>query len=304
MHIGVGFPQRESGLGTDPGAIREYAKAGESLGYSHLRTGDHVLGANAANRPGWQGPYNHTDLWHEPLTLFGYLAGITEKIELVSSVLILPQRQAALVAKQAAEVDFLSGGRLRLGIGVGWNDVEYEALGEDFHNRGRRIEEQIDVMRALWCQELVTYEGRWHRITDAGLNPMPIQRPIPVWIGGGPGSAGTTSEAGAERVLRRVARTADGWFPSLGLQDGVEAVIARLHEYLRREGRDTSEVGIEGSVSLDGKTRDSWVQQALGWKEAGATHLSVYTHGVGLTSLDQHIASMSLFQDAWADVGR
>jgi probable F420-dependent oxidoreductase len=291
-------------MGTDPGAIREYAEAAESLGYSHLRMGDHVLGANAASRPGWPGPYDHTHLWHEPLTLFGYLAGITEKIELVSSVLILPQRQTALVAKQAAEVDFLSGGRLRLGIGVGWNDVEYEALGEDFHSRGLRIEEQIDVMRALWTQELVTFEGRWHKITDAGLNPMPVHRPIPVWIGGGPGSTGSTSTAGTERVLRRVARKADGWFPSLGLQDGVEAVIARLHEYVRSEGRDPLDVGIEGSVSLDDQGPDIWVQRALEWKGAGATHLSVYTLGFGFTSLSQHIASMRLFQEAWSDVGR
>ena len=213
MRVGVGFPQRESGIGADVGAVREYAQAAESLGYSHLRAGDHVLGANSASRTGWQGPFDHTDLWHETLTLFGYLAGVTEKLELTTSILILPQRQTALVAKQAAEVDFLSGGRLRLGIGIGWNHVEYEALGEDFHNRGIRSEEQIDVMRALWTQELVTFEGRWHKITDAGLNPLPVQRPIPVWIGGGPGSAGSTSQTGTERVLRRVARKADGWFP-------------------------------------------------------------------------------------------
>ena len=301
MRIGVGFPQRERGIGTDPGAIREYAQSAESIGYSHLRTGDHVLGANAASRPGWQGPYDHTDLWHETLTLFGYLAGITERLELTASVLILPQRQTALVAKQAAEVDFLSGGRLRLGIGVGWNAVEYEALGEDFHNRGRRSEEQIEVMRALWTLELVTFEGRWHRITDAGLNPMPVQRPIPVWIGGGPGSAGRNSTAGTERVLRRVARIADGWFPSVGLQDGVEDVIARLHEYVRGEGRDPSEVGIEGPVSLDDKGPDVAVQQALAWKNAGATHLSVNTAGAGFTSLDEHIAALELFQKAWSD---
>ena len=302
MRIGVGFPQHESGIGDDVGAIREYTLAAESLGYSHLRTGDHVLGANAASRPGWKGPYNHTHLWHETLTLFGYLAGITETLELTSSILILPQRQTALAAKQAAEVDFLSGGRLRLGIGVGWNAVEYEALGEDFHNRGQRSEEQIDVMRALWTQELVTFEGRWHKITDAGLNPMPVQRPIPVWIGGGPGSAGGASAARAERVMRRVARKADGWFPSLGLQDGIEGVISRLHEYIRSEGRDPSEVGIEGRVSLDDEGPDSWVRQAMAWKQAGATHLSVYTLGLGYTSVDQHIASMRLFQEAWADV--
>ena len=301
MRVGVGFPQRESCIGFDPGAVRDYAQAAESLGYDHLRAGDHVLGANSASRPGWQGPFDHTDLWHETLTLFGYLAGVTEKLELVSSVLILPQRQTALVAKQAAEVDFLSGGRLRLGIGIGWNRVEYEALGEDFHNRGIRSEEQIDVMRALWTRELVTFEGRWHRITDAGLNPLPVQRPIPVWIGGGPGSAGSTSEAGAERVLRRVASKADGWFPSIGLGEGVEDAIARLHEYLRREGREESEVGIEGPVSLDDAGPEAWVRQGMAWKESGATHLAVYTDGRGFTSLEQHVACLRLFQEVWSE---
>ena len=210
MELGVSFPQREGQMGTDLGAIREFAQAAEALGYGYLRTGDHVLGANVASRPNWRGPYGHTDLWHEPFVLFGYLAGITRTLGLVSSVVILPQRQTALVAKQAAEVDVLSDGRLQLGIGVGWNRVEYEALGEEFGDRGRRCEEQIEVLRALWTNELVTFGGRWHTITDAGLNPMPVQRPIPIWIGGGPGSAGGRSLPRSERVLRRIGRVADG----------------------------------------------------------------------------------------------
>ena len=213
-----------------------------------VRTGGRVhrlhLPSDRRARPGSErrqpaelaGAYGHTDLWHEPFVLFGYLAGITQTLELVTSILILPQRQTALVAKQAAEVDVLSGGRLRLGIGVGWNDVEYEALGQDFRDRGQRCEEQIEVLRALWTSELVTYEGRWHKITDAGLNPMPVQRPIPIWIGGGPGSAGTISAAGSERVLKRIARMADGWFPSVGLQSNVGGAIARLHELMRDAG--------------------------------------------------------------------
>ena len=202
MKIGVTFPQTE--IGSDPAAVLDYAQAAEGLGFSHLIVFDHVLGANAANRPGWSGAYQHTDSFYEPFALFGYLAGVTRRLELVTAVIILPQRQTALVAKQAATVDVLSGGRLRLGVGIGWNDVEYEALGENFHDRGRRSEEQIEVMRALWTNELVTYEGRWHRITDAGINPLPVQRPIPVWLGGG-----------ADPVLRRVARMADGWFPQV-----------------------------------------------------------------------------------------
>ena len=302
MRIGVSFPQRESGLGTDVGAIREFAQAAESMGYDHLRTGDHVLGANAASRPGWRGPYDHTHLWHEPLVLFGYLAALTRTLEFVTSILILPQRQTALVAKQAAAVDFLSGGRLRLGIGVGWNDVEFEALGEDFGNRGRRSEEQIELMRALWTQELVTFDGRWHQIADAGLNPMPIQRPIPVWIGGGPGSAGSTSPAASDRVLRRIARLADGWFPSAGLRSDVRTMIVKLREYIRQEGRDPSEVGIEGSVSMAYGTPEDWIQQVLEWKEAGATHISVNTAGAGLASPTEHIDAIRRFKEAVAGV--
>ena len=200
MRFGVVFPQLE--IGADPVAVRDYAQAAESLGYQHLLVYDHVLGANAGSRPGWRGSYRHTDMFHEPFVLFGYLGGVTTTLELVTGVLILPQRQTALVAKQVAEVDVLTGGRLRLGIGTGWNAVEYEALSEDFHNRGLRSEEQIEVMRALWTRELVSYEGRWHKITDAGLNPLPVQRPVPVWFGGMD-----------ERVLRRTARMGDGWFP-------------------------------------------------------------------------------------------
>jgi len=298
MRIGVSLPQREPGLGRDISAITEYARAAEAMGYDHIRTGEHVLGANAASRPGWQGPYTHNDLWHEPFVLFGYLAALTKTLEFVTSIVILPQRQTALVAKQAAALDLVSGGRLRLGIGVGWNPVEFEALGEDFSTRGRRIEEQIEVMRALWTQELVTYRGRWDTITDAGLNPMPVQRPIPIWIGGGPGSAGGTSTVGADRVLRRIAKMADGWFPSLGLETGVGEAIATLHDYIRQEGRDISEVGIEGSVSVAGLSVDECVQQVSAWRELGATHLSVNTAGAGFTSLDQHIDVLHRLKDA------
>lgn len=199
MRLGVVFPQTEIGAG--PFSIRDYAQAAESLGYDHLLAYDHVLGANSGSRPDWTG-YRHTDMFHEPFVLFSYLAAITQKIEFVSGIIILPQRQTVLVAKRAAALDVLSGGRLRLGIGIGWYPVEYEALGENFHNRGRRSEEQIDVLRRLWTDELVTYEGKWHKITDAGLNPLPVQRPIPVSFGG-------TSEP----LMRRLARIGDGWFP-------------------------------------------------------------------------------------------
>ena len=300
MRIGVIFPEREGPMGTDLGAIREFVEEAESMGYDHLRTGEHVLGANTASRPEWQGPYGHTDLWHEPLVLFGYLAALTRKLEFATSILILPQRQAVLVAKQASALDFLSGGRLRLGIGVGWNDVEYEALGENFHDRGRRCEEQMKVMRALWTRELVTFEGRWHRIADAGLNPMPVQRPIPIWIGGGPGAVRSSKQAG-DRVLRRIARMADGWFPTGALKAETPEIVARLREYMRQEGRAASQVGIEGSVAIADTTPEEWNRQAAGWREVGATHLAVSTAGAGFSSPAQHIEAMVRFKEAVAD---
>ncbi|MGH2443796.1 MAG: LLM class F420-dependent oxidoreductase, partial [Chloroflexota bacterium] len=202
MRIGVTFPQTE--ITADPIAVRDYAQAAEELGYSHVLAYDHVVGADRSTRPDWRGPYDLHTMFHEVLVLFGYLAAITRRLELVSGVLILPQRQTVLVAKQVAEIDVLSGGRLRLGIGVGWNDVEYQALGEDFHNRGRRSEEQIAVLRELLSKESVTFHGRWHTVEAAGINPMPVQRPIPIWIGGS-----------SEVTLRRVARIGDGWFPQM-----------------------------------------------------------------------------------------
>ena len=301
MRLGVSFPQREPGIGTDLGAIKAYAQAAEALGYRHFRTGEHVLGANAASRADWQGPYTHVDIWHEPFVLFGYLAGITSTLELVTSIVILPQRQTVLVAKQAAEVDVLSGGRLRLGIGVGWNDVEYEALGEDFSNRGARSEEQMAVLRALWTQELVTFEGRWHKITDAGINPLPVQRPIPIWIGGGPGSVRSKSTPATDRVLRRIATMADGWFPSTDLE-GVRDMLPTLHEYAHAAGRDPAEVGVEGSVSAVQGGPEEWVGQAEAWKELGASHISTATASAGFTSVDQHIDALRRFKEAVADV--
>ena len=192
MHIGVVFPQTE--IGADVGAVRAYALRVEELGYQHVLAYDHVLGADPAVHPGWQGPYDVTTTFHEPFVLFGYMAAITE-LEMVTGIIILPQRQTALVAKQAAEVDLLTRGRFRLGIGLGWNAVEYEALGQDFTSRGRRVEEQVDLLRRLWTEPSVTYQGRFDRVTGAGLAPLPVQRPIPVWFG-----------AQSERAYRRAGR--------------------------------------------------------------------------------------------------
>lgn len=249
---------------------------------------DHVLGADASKRDKWEWPYSHVDMFHEVFVMFGYLAGFTEKVELTTGVLILGQRQTALVAKQAAEVDVLSAGRLRLGIGVGWNAVEYEALGESFRNRGRRCEEQIELMRALWTDDVVTFQGRYHQVTDAGINPLPVQRPIPVWFGGG-----------AEAVVRRLARIGDGWFPSFQPDGAGQERMGQMWEYAKQAGRDPKEVGVEGRISLaDQKDPDEWQKSAEAWKRAGASHVTVNTMGVGLEGPGQHIEAISKFKEA------
>ncbi len=217
------------------------------------------------------------------------LAGLTKTIELVTGVIILPQRQTVLVAKQAAQVDVLSGGRLRFGIGIGWNPVEYEALGENFKNRGVRSEEQVEVLRKLWTQELVTFTGRWHTITDAGLNPLPVQRPIPIWFGGSD-----------ERALRRLARLGDGWFPLLGPDERCRAMIETIRKYAREAGRDPGTIGIEGRISYGEGSPDAWLKDLDAWRKLGATHVSFNTMKAGLASPAAHIDAIRRFQAATA----
>jgi probable F420-dependent oxidoreductase len=288
MRYGVVFPQTE--IGKDPAAICDFAQAAEELGYHHLLAYDHVVGANPASRPGWRPPYTYKDMFHEPFVLFGYLAGLTKRIELVTGVIILPQRQTVLVAKQAAALDVLSGGRLRLGIGIGWNPVEYEALGENFKNRGRRSEEQVEVMRKLWTQELVTFEGEWHKITDAGLNPLPIQRPIPIWFGGG-----------HDQTLRRVARLGDGWFPLLGPDDKCRAMIEKIRVYTREAGRDPRSVGIEGRIMIGQGSPEQWTKEIQAWKELGATHVTANTMKAGFSSPSGHVEAIRRFKAVFAE---
>jgi probable F420-dependent oxidoreductase len=267
--------------------VRDFVQAAEGIGYEHVIVFDHVLGADTAHHQGWQGPYTKYDMFHEPFVLYGYLAAVTQRIELVTAVIILGQRQTALVAKQAAEVDVLSGGRLRLGVGIGWNAVEYEALGENFHNRGKRSEEQIAVMRALWTQEAVDFHGRWHHISHAGLNPLPVQRPIPLWLGGG--------RPGVEAVIERIGRLADGWFPQFAPDDEGRATLERMRGYARAAGRDPATIGIEGRISMANSTPDIWAQQAEDWGALGSTHLSVNTMRAGLQTPDAHIAAIEKF---------
>jgi probable F420-dependent oxidoreductase len=286
MQIGVVFPQTE--IGADPVVIRDYAQAAEDLGYDHLFIADHVLGADPQFHPDLTNrTYTHASVVHEPFTLMGYLAAITKRVGLMNGILILPQRQTALVAKQAAEVDVLCRGRLRLGIGVGWNHVEYEALGQDFHNRGRRCDEQVAVLRALWTQEVVNFQGRWHRITYAGLNPLPVQRPIPIWVGGG-----GAIPAPHEVVLRRVARLADGWCPSFLPDEAGRDTISLVHEYMTEAGRDPSSLGLEGRLRVAGKQPEDWLGEVKAWEALGATHLCVETRRGGLRSPEEHIEAM------------
>ncbi len=289
MQTGVVFPQSE--IGADAGAIRSYAEAVRDLGYKHVSVYDHVLGADPTNRPGWRG-YTHETMFHEPFVLFGYLSAIAPELELATDVIVLPQRQTALVAKQAAELDVLSGGRVRLGIGVGWNAVEYEALDQDFHNRGRRCEEQIAVMRALWTQEVVDFHGQWHHISHAGLNPLPVQRPIPIWLGVG----GRQTPRPPDVVLRRVGRLADGWCPNIPTDEDGQAIVAQVHQYAKEAGRDPSQLPLEGRMRVGGKSPDDWIRQVKAWQSLGATQFIAETREGGLTFPDGQIDAMRQFK--------
>lgn len=291
MKLGVVFPQTE--IGADPIAVRDYVQAAEDLGYSHLIAYDHVLGADTQHHQGWSGGYTSEDVFHEPFVAFGYMAAITKTLELVTAILILGQRQTALVAKQAAEVDVLSGGRLRLGVGIGWNHVEYEALGQDFHNRGRRSAEQISLLRQLWTQDVVNFQGRWHQVTYAGINPLPVQRPIPIWMGAG----ARLSPVPQERVLRRIARLADGWFPQFAPDDAARETVARVREYVREEGRDPATVGMEARINIADGNPEVWVERARAWEDLGATHISVNTMRAGMTGPEAHIDAIRQFKE-------
>jgi len=286
MRIGVVFPQTE--IGQDPAVIRDYAQAVESMGYTHILAFDSVVGANP-NRPGgWDSRYTYQHAFPEPSFLFGFCAGVTRHIELVTGIVILPQRQTALVAKQAAAVDVLSGGRLRLGIGVGWNTVEFEALGENFKNRGKRVEEQLEVMRLLWTKELVTYDGQWHRVPDAGIRPLPVQQPIPVWMGGD-----------SEVVIRRAARLADGWItlPSFRPGPAGQQTVDRLHGLVREAGRDPAAFGIEARMALATFPAEERASTIAAWRAMrGITHLCINTMGLGLPGPEEHVRTLERFK--------
>lgn len=284
MNIGVIYPQTE--YPTDPGAVREYAQAAESLGYSHIAAYEHVLGANPDRPGGWKGPYTHADSFLEPFVLYSFMAACTTRLGFLTGILVLPQRQTALVAKQAATLDVLCGGRFRLGVGNGWNAVEYEALGEDFHVRGRRIEEQIAILRRLWTEPLVTASGRWHRIEDAGLNPLPVQRPIPIWFGGHD-----------DRVLRRMARLGDGWLPGFKTADDARPSLEQLESLLGHAGRRRADFGLEVRVAYGDGDPDGWRRQVAAWKDLGATHVALNPMRAGLGTAKEHLAALQRFAE-------
>ena len=259
MDFGILYPQTE--YGSDPGAIREFAQTAEELGFSHILTYEHVLGVDP-DRPGWKGIYSLEDPFHEPFSLFSFMAAVTQQISFLTSIVILPQRQTVLAAKQAATLDVLSEGRLRLGVGIGWNEPEYIALGEDFHNRGRRVEEQVELMRALWTEPLVNFSGQWNTVEDAGLNPLPVQQPIPIWFGGH-----------ADTVIRRAARLGDGWIPNYPTAEEARPHFDVLERHLGEAGREISEFGIEVRVHYREGDPDRIGGLIQGWQK-GEQHTS------------------------------
>jgi len=287
MQIGVVFPQTE--IGTDPGVVKEYIKAAESLGFSHMVAFDHVLGADTQFHTSLRGLYTLEDRFYEPFAFFSYAAAITKRMEFVTGILILPQRQTALVAKQAATLDVLSDGRFRMGIGTGWNFVEYQALGEDFHNRGRRSEEQIALMRALWTQDKVNFEGKWNRVVHAGIRPMPVQQPIPIWLGGS-----------APEVLDRVGRLGDGWITTTRdtkLGDEFKEKLEIIRTSAVKAGRDPSKIGLEAFIDTRDRAPEEWAAAVEKWEGYGATHVSLNSMKSGFRP-SEHIDAIRRFSEA------
>jgi probable F420-dependent oxidoreductase len=285
VQIGVVFPQTE--FGNDPASLKAYAQTAEALGYSHIIAFDHIVGANP-NRPGgWQGAYSSETPFHEPFVLFAYMAGVTQQIGFAPGIIILPQRQTVLAAKQAATLDVLSNGRLRLGIGIGWNALEYTALNEDFHSRGKRVEEQVLVMRALWTSHLVTFQGHWHHLPDVGINPLPVQQPIPIWFGGQ-----------SEAALARMARLADGWMTNYRTAAEALPAIEIIRRSLAEINRPREQFGIEARIHYGDGNPETWYTLMRDWQAAGARHFSVNTMNCGFSRPEQHIQAIQRFAQA------
>ena len=284
MQLGAVLPHHE--IGTDPGAIRAYLEGLEDLGVTHLLIYDHVLGAERERPEGFEGPYDKDVAFHEPFTFLSFAAAVTRRMELVTTVLILPQRQTALVAKQAAEVAILSDNRLRLGVGTGWNQVEYQALNEDFGNRGRRQAEQVELLRRFWTEDTFTFHGQYHTVERAGINPRP-SRPVPIWFGGS-----------AAVALERCARLGDGWMPLGGPNDASRAMIDTIRQHREAEGKSMDDFGIQAQAQYGGGTPERWRSHAQRWQDLGATHMAIATHRAGDTDVDGHLARVQEYLDA------
>ncbi|MBM3944221.1 MAG: LLM class F420-dependent oxidoreductase [SAR202 cluster bacterium] len=286
MRISVVLPTTE--IGNDPAVIRDYVRAVEALGCDDLVIYDEVLLSDPYKVSGISEEFQYYTLrnpFHEPLTLLAFIAGVTTKIGLGTSVLVAPMRDTALIAKQAAQVDILSNGRMRLGLGLGWNKLSYEGVGQDFHTRGRRLEEQVGVLRALWTQTAVNFKGEWHHITHSGISPKPVQMPIPIWFGGG-----------AERVIDRIARLGDGWFPEVTSPNAaVEEKLVRLGALAKQAGRDPAAIGVEGKVSIGTRPEEEWAKEIDGWRRLNATHISVDTMAAGFATLGDHVRAIEKF---------
>jgi probable F420-dependent oxidoreductase len=285
MLLNALFPTRD--IGTDPAKIRDWAQAAEGLGYNCIEVADHVFGA--APRGDWKPVYSERDPFHETFTTLAFLAAVTKTIKLCSGVLILPQRQTGVVAKQAAQVDILSGGRLRLGVGVGWNHVEYQALDMDWKTRGARQSEQIEVMRRLWTEDLVSFEGRFHKLEKVNLLPVPVQRPIPIWFGGS-----------SDAVIKRAARIGDGYMPIM-TPEVAEPKIAMLRQHMKAFGRDPASFGLEGWLRFDEADPEAWARSALGWKKLGAQMVMLYPM-YRMARLDDQIETLRRFKDVAGNI--
>jgi len=276
MQIGAVLPHNE--IGTDPGAIKAYAQGLEAQGITHVLIYDHVLGADP-NRPGgFRGPYDKDVAFHEPMTTFAFMAAVTEALEFVTTILILPQRQTVLVAKQAAELAILSGNRFRMGIGTGWNEVEYVGLGVPYERRGARQAEQVEVMRRLWREDSLDYQGEFHRIDKASILPRPTE-PVPIWFGGG-----------APALLKRCAEIGDGWMPIMAPNAAAQEALDTLKAHRTAAGKRWDDFGIQAQAQYAGGNPDRWASHAARWRELGASHLAIATHNAGPTDVDGHLA--------------
>jgi probable F420-dependent oxidoreductase len=297
MQLGCSLPVGD--IGTDPAVLRDYAQAAEGLGFTHLMAPDHVLGANPATYQGDRRVGTTANAYHDPFVLFGFLSGCTQQIGFAVGVLILAQRQAVLVAKQAASLDVLCGGRFRLGIGVGWNEVEFVGLNENFHNRGRRSAEQVRVMQALWAEPHVIFDGEFHHIQDAGINPRPGSGRVPIWYGGH-----------AEVTYRRCARYGDGFMPlAYPAGDAALAAFEKLRKLTREAGRDPAKMGIEVWVSPGTGDAQDWRREIQFWKGAGVTHLNASTtyasnnhKRIAGRSAGEHLAALARYREAVVDL--